>query len=62
MRPGLAVLVGEERVGGVVVGVGRHKDVRRILDQKDLDAVIVATPDHWHAVQTIMSCNAGKYE
>ena len=38
----------------------RHTDFRRVLDQKDLDAVIIATPDHWHAVQTIMACDAGK--
>ena len=40
--------------------VERHKDFRRILDKKDIDAVIVATPDHWHALQTIMACDAGK--
>jgi predicted dehydrogenase len=40
--------------------VERHKDFRRILDKKDVDAVIIATPDHWHALQTIMACDAGK--
>ena len=40
--------------------VERHKDFRRILDKKDVDAVIIATPDHWHAIQTIMACDAGK--
>ncbi len=40
--------------------VKRHKDFRRVLDQKDIDAVIVATPDHWHALQTILACEAEK--
>ena len=40
--------------------VDRYKDFRDLLDQKDIDAVCIATPDHWHAVQTIMACEAGK--
>ncbi len=36
------------------------KDFRRLLDDKDIDAVIIATPDHWHAIQTILACQAGK--
>lgn len=40
--------------------VERHKDFRRVLDSKDVDAVIIATPDHWHALQTILACQAGK--
>lgn len=40
--------------------VAREKDFRRLLDRKDIDAVIIATPDHWHAIQTIMACDAGK--
>jgi len=40
--------------------VKRYSDFRELLEQKDIDAVCIATPDHWHAVQTIMACQAGK--
>lgn len=35
-------------------------DYRRMLDRKDIDAVVISTPDHWHALATIDSCRAGK--
>jgi predicted dehydrogenase len=35
-------------------------DLRRVLDDKNVDAIIVATPDHWHALATVWGCQAGK--
>ena len=35
-------------------------DFRRVLDDRTVDAVTIATPDHWHALMTIMACQAGK--
>src|SRR5215470_13752104 len=36
-----------------------YHDFRKLLERKDLDAVMVATPDHWHALPTIYACQAG---
>jgi predicted dehydrogenase len=38
----------------------RLRDYRKLLERKDLDAVVISTPDHWHALQTIDACRAGK--
>jgi predicted dehydrogenase len=46
----------QKRLGGCD-GTG---DFRRILDRADIDAVTIATPDHWHAPITVMACRAGK--
>ncbi len=36
-------------------------DLRRALDDKSVDAIVVTTPDHWHALATIWGCQAGKH-
>jgi predicted dehydrogenase len=38
----------------------RHHDLRRVLDDKTIDAVVIATPNHWHALATVWACQAGK--
>jgi predicted dehydrogenase len=45
------------RAAGTPEGVA---DFRRLLDRRDIDAIVVSTPDHWHALMTIMACAAGK--
>jgi predicted dehydrogenase len=44
----------------VPASVPRVPDFRRVLERKDVDAVCIATPDHWHAVQAIAAMQAGK--
>lgn len=51
--------------GGEVVKAGgkapaTFADYRKLLDDKSIDAVCITTPDHWHALQTIDACQAGK--
>src|SRR6516162_371384 len=45
------------QIGGAAKG---HGDFRKLLDSKEVQAVVVSTPDHWHALQTMMACAAGK--
>jgi predicted dehydrogenase len=48
---------GQGACGGRAVGL---TDFRRLLDDSNVNAVIVATPDHWHALATMLACAAGK--
>jgi predicted dehydrogenase len=41
-------------------GIKAYTDLRKLLDDQDVDAVIVTTPNHWHALATIWACQAGK--
>lgn len=37
-----------------------ESDFRRLIDDRSIDALVVGTPDHWHAIPTILACQAGK--
>src|SRR5439155_1395081 len=47
----------QKKVGGKAT---LYHDFRKLIDQKDVDAVVIATPDHWHALQFVAACRAGK--
>jgi predicted dehydrogenase len=54
-----------ERCAKLVTSAGgpaprQSSDMRRALEDKSVDAVFIATPDHWHAPATILACDAGK--
>jgi predicted dehydrogenase len=61
--------VDEKRLAAAAETVGKLgggtpkavKDMRQVLDDKSVDAVWVATPDHWHGPATILACDAGKH-
>ena len=40
--------------------VATYSDYRKLLDNKDIDVVIIGTPDHWHCLQMVDACSAGK--
>jgi predicted dehydrogenase len=41
-------------------GAAAYEDFRKIIEHKGIDAVVIATPDQWHAIQTVDACDAGK--
>lgn len=54
-----------ERAAGIVEKTRGTKteifhDYRKLLERKDIDAVMIGTPDHWHALPTVQACQAGK--
>jgi predicted dehydrogenase len=42
------------------IRVAKYADVRQLLENKDIDAVSIATPNHWHSLMAIWACQAGK--
>lgn len=61
--------VDESRGGNAIQELGkaqgykplRVEDMRRVYEDKDVDAVIIANPEHWHALSLIWACQAGKH-
>ena len=51
----------KERFGENAQKCDAYYDFREMLSRKDLDAVFIATPDHWHSIPVIMAANAGKH-
>jgi predicted dehydrogenase len=50
----------DEAVAGIDGGARAYADFRGLLDDPDVDGVFISTPDHWHALMTLMACAAGK--
>jgi predicted dehydrogenase len=51
---------GEQQKNGQYKGCAAYTDFRELLSRKDIDAVVIATPDHWHAIPVLEACKAGK--
>ena len=50
----------EEAIGLIGACAEGYRDFRKLLDNHAVDAVVISTPDHWHALMTMLACAAGK--
>jgi predicted dehydrogenase len=50
----------EQGLAACVSRARGYRDFRKLLDDKDIQAVVISTPDHWHALMSILACAAGK--
>ena len=48
----------KDKYGSTVTG---YADIRELLDRKDIDALVIAAPNHWHSLMTVYACQAGKH-
>src|SRR5437868_6349795 len=49
-----------DKHAALIEGTQKFKDLRKLLESKEIDAISIATPNHWHSLQTIWACQAGK--
>ena len=49
-----------DKTAAKVPGATKYTDLRKLLDDKDIDAVVIATCNHWHVLAAIWACQAGK--
>ncbi|MEZ6124324.1 MAG: Gfo/Idh/MocA family oxidoreductase [Planctomycetaceae bacterium] len=62
-KPGLAKVTqaySKQKSGTAARGIAVHSDFRQLIARDDIDAVVIATPDHWHAACTLEAVRAGK--
>ncbi|TDE10547.1 Gfo/Idh/MocA family protein [Dyadobacter psychrotolerans] len=52
---------GKNSANGTYKGCGTHTDFREMLNRKDIDAIMISTPDYWHVPMGIMAAKAGKH-